>query len=666
VKDVKKRILELRELISHHDELYHVLDRPEISDYDYDMLFSELQSLEGKHPELITPDSPTQRVGAAPLTTFVKVRHRLPMLSLQNSYSKEDLLAFDERVRKFLKTDKEISYHCEPKFDGLAVELIYEKGLFVSALTRGDGEVGEDITANVRTIKSVPLKLNSPKPPKLLEVRGEILILKKDFLELNVAQEERGDMPFANPRNAAAGSVRQLDPRVTAMRPLKIFCYATGATEGCEYKTQHEMLEDFKKLGLPTTNLSKEFRNIDGAIDYYLKMLETRHTLPFDIDGIVVKVSDLNLQNELGHIARSPRWASAAKFPPEQAKTVVENIIVQVGRTGALTPVAVMKPVRVGGVTVTHATLHNQEELTRKDVRVGDTVIIQRAGDVIPEVVSVDLTARPKRAKPFSLPDKCPVCGAKAFKPENEAVLRCTNAYCPAIVRESLVHFVSRRAMNLDKVGEKIVDQLLSAKLVERFSDFYRLKKEDILALERKGEKSAQNIIDSINKSKKTTLARFIYSLGIRYVGEQTARTLAAHFGTLNNLLNANLEALLACEDVGDKVAESILQALNDKKLRKEINDLLALGVQFETHAKSKGDKLPLSGLNIVVTGTLPMGRDEIKDLITDLGGKSASSVSKNTNYVLAGDEAGSKLDKARELGVPILSWDEFQNLIKN
>jgi DNA ligase (NAD+) len=664
MKLIQKRMTELQTLIAEHDYLYHVLDRPKLTDFEYDKLYSELRSLEQENPSLVSPDSPTQRVGARPLDGFEKAKHRIPMLSLQNSYSPEDLIAFDEKLKKFLKSDVEIEYHCEPKFDGLAVELVYENGRLVSALTRGDGETGELVTSNIRTIKSIPLRLKGDSPPKLLEVRGEILMLKNDFALLNKAQEDAGELPFANPRNAAAGSIRQLDPKITASRPLRMFCYATGATEGFSYSNLVELREKLADLGLPTTDLATSAKTITEAVKYYEKIMKQRHELPFDIDGVVIKINSTELQNELGTIARSPRWASAAKFPPEQAKTIIEDIQIQVGRTGALTPVAVMKAVRVGGVTITHATLHNQDELDRKDVRIGDTVIVQRAGDVIPEIVSVDLKKRKINSEKFVIPNKCPVCKSKSLRLEGEAVSRCSNSVCPAMLKGALIHFVSRRAMNLDKVGEKLIEQLIEAQLVRCFSDLYKLSKEDILSLDRKGEKSAQNILDSIEGSKKPALARFIYALGIRFVGEQTARTLARHFGSLDKIMNASKEELLECDDVGEKVASSIFLAFESRSLKAEISKLEKLGVSFASGNSPAKPGGPLLNKNIVVTGSLPLGRDEIKDLIISLGGKSSSSVSKKTDYVLAGLDAGSKLEKANEIGVPVIDWDAFQKLI--
>ena len=612
------------------------------------------------------------------------------MLSLQNSFSPEDILAFDERVKKNLNTASDVQYFCEPKLDGLAVELVYENGLLVNALTRGDGHIGEIILANIKTLKSLPLKLHGSKPPPLFEVRGEVLMFKSDFVRLNEAQEEAGQQYFANPRNAAAGSIRQLDPRVTAQRSLRMFCYAPGSIDGIKVKAQKEFLLLLNKLGLPTVGVTSEkdfakFKsdaksnlkkgqmpalgyvcdNAAGAVEYYHFINEVRHQLPFDIDGTVVKVNSFDLQTELGTVARSPRWATAAKFKPEQAETQVEDIIVQVGRTGALTPVAIMTPVKVGGVTVANATLHNQDEIDRKDVRVGDWVVIQRAGDVIPEVVSVNLKKRSKHSEPFVMPNRCPACNHPVVRPEGEAVTRCVNSLCPAVIKETLKHFVSRRAMNIDKLGDKIVEQLNDVGLVKNFSDIYKLRFEQLIDLERMGEKSANNLLESIQASKQTTLARFIFSLGIRHVGEQTARILAGHFGSIDRLAHTSIEELTEVEDVGPVVAGSIYQAFQDADLLKEIQDLCKLGVEFEAPSQTAKQDQTLEGLSIVVTGTLPEDRNQIKDLIIKHGGKSPGSVSKNTHYVLAGENAGSKLDKAQELSVPVIDWETFQDMLK-
>lgn len=680
----KERHSELKALIREHDYNYFVLDQPTIPDYDYDQLYAELLKLEKEHPELVTPDSPSQRVGGFALAEFEKAPHRRPMLSLANTYSVDEVREFGTRVMKLLETEKEPEYFCELKFDGLACELIYENGHLTGALTRGDGMIGENVLSNVRTIRAIPLTLNKGAP-SLLEVRGEVLMFKKDFARLNEQQQESGQLTFANPRNAAAGSIRQLDPRITAKRPLRMFSYAPGEIDGKRPASQAEWLDYLTSLGLPALKwapwkkvkaamakgyqpdmpLAAVAEGIEEAVEYYEHVLKLRHQLPFDIDGVVIKINSYALQDRLGTVARSPRWATAAKFPPEQATTVIEDIAVQVGRTGALTPVAVMKPVRVGGVTIVNATLHNQSEVERKDVRIGDTVVIQRAGDVIPEVVQVVLDKRPANAKKFKMPPNCPVCGEKAVLPEGEVVLRCVNTFCPAIINESLKHFASRRAMNIEKLGDKIIEQMTAAKLIETYSDLYRLTKEDVLKLERQGEKSAQNIIDSIEASRHTTLARFIYALGIRFVGEQTGKALAAHYKTLDAFMDTTEEALLEVEDVGPKVAAAIMNRLKNAEFRKEVARLLKNGVEIEKPKKAASGKQPLAGLSIVITGTLPKPRDEIKDEILALGGKSPGSVSKNTSYVLAGDEAGSKLDKAQELGVPILDWDGYQKLIQ-
>ncbi len=680
-KTASARLTELKALIREHDYNYHVLDRPAIEDFDYDQLVQELLKIEAEYPDLVSADSPSQRVGAEPLGEFEKVPHRKPMLSLSNTYSVDEVREFDERVKKFLESEKDIEYFCELKFDGLAIELIYENGRLTGALTRGDGAIGENVLTNVRTIKAVPLYIGGSAPP-LLEVRGEVLMFKKDFAKLNEVQQEEGEMPFANPRNAAAGSIRQLDPKITSKRPLRMFSYSPGVVEGVKARSQSDWLEYLRSHGLPTLQFaqwkkaSKQMKKgyqpemalaaictgIDEAIEYYETVLQLRHELPFDIDGVVIKVNSYPLQEQLGTIARSPRWATAAKFPPEQATTLIEDIVVQVGRTGALTPVAIMRPVKVGGVTVTNATLHNQSEIDRKDIRIGDTVIIQRAGDVIPEVVRV--VSHQDTSKKFRIPSHCPVCGEEAVLPEGEMVTRCVNSLCPAILNESLKHFAGRRAMNIEKLGDKIIEQMTAHKLIASFSDLYQLTLDKVLSLPRQGDKSAQNIVESIDNSRQTTLARFIYALGIRFVGEQTAKSLATHFKTLDAFLATNEAELIEIEDIGPKVAASIILRLNNADFRNEVKRLIKNGVNIELPKKSGSGKQPLKGLSIVITGTLPMPRDEIKDQILALGGKSPGSVSKGTSYVLAGDEAGSKLDKAQELGVAILDWNGYQKLI--
>jgi len=660
----RQRHEKLKNLIRHHDELYHVQDRPEISDFQYDQLFQELLELEATNPGLDTSDSPSQRVGGLAIAQFQKVPHRKPMLSLANSYSVEDIVDFDERIKKFLRSDAPVEYFAELKLDGLSMELIYENGLLVRALTRGDGLIGEDVTHNIKTIQSIPLKLKTKNTPALLEVRGEVLIFKNDFINMNAEQEELGLDVFANPRNAAAGTIRQLDPKIAAKRPLKFFAYALGATEGVTFQSQQEIEDSLKSLGLPTlpNQLVKISNQVADIINYYHMIEEKRPRLDFDIDGIVIKVNLLSLQEDLGLIARSPRWATAAKFKPTQAETVIEDIQVQVGRTGALTPVALMRPTKVGGVTITNATLHNQDEIDRKDVRRGDTVIIQRAGDVIPEVVHVVLSKRPADSQPFTLPTHCPSCGTKAIKEEGEAILRCPNPFCQAVLIESLKHFVSRRAMNVEKVGDKLIESFVQQGLVKNFSDLYKLKTEQLLSLERQGEKSVENILKSLENSKKTTLARFIYALGIRFVGEQTAKLLADHFLTVDAFLKASQEELETIPEIGPKVSESIKKWLSEKRLRNEVLNLVEAGIAFEKTTRNQEGIL--SGKSFLVTGTLPVKRDEAHEFIEQHGGKLLSSVSSKLSYLVVGDDPGSKVDKATSLGVTQISWEDLKKMV--
>ncbi len=666
--DIINKHEELKKLIREHDYNYHVLDKPMISDYAFDQLFQELLELETNNPGLGLMDSPSQRIGSQPLEAFNKVEHRTPMLSLSNSYSPEEILKFDERVKAFLKSEEPLQYYCEPKFDGLALELVYEEGLLVRALTRGDGNVGEDVTLNVKTIRTIPLVLNMKTAPKLFEVRGEALMFKEDFKELNESQEELGLQIFANPRNAAAGTIRQLDSAITASRPLKFFAYAIGVTDDLNFKSQMDLGEFFLKAGLPVVEKFKnqKLRMICNGptevIEFYHSIEKIRESLPFEIDGVVVKVNSLRLQDDLGLVARSPRWATAAKYKPAEARTVIESIDVQVGRTGTLTPVAVMKPVKVGGVTITNATLHNQEEIDRKDVRVGDAVIVHRAGDVIPEVVSVILSERPKNSTPFKLPNHCPVCGEKAVRFEEEVALRCVNSTCPAILKESLKHFVSRRAMNIDKVGDRLIETLVDQKLVKCFSDLYKLKSDQLLALDRQGEKSVQNVLSSIKKSQQTQLSRFIHALGIRFVGEQTAKLLAAHYGTMDEFLGSTEEELLKVPEVGPKVAKAILDWIRNPKNKKEVNELLISGVKIITVSKKQDG--PFNGKSFLITGTLPVKRDEAQDWIEKNGGKILSSVSSKLDFLVVGDDPGSKLIKAQSLGLKIISWDELKKMI--
>lgn len=655
----KKRYEDLKRLISKYDHEYFVLDRPTISDYEYDQLFKELLTLEKNFPELKTADSPSHRIGGQALDSFEKKSHRLPMLSLANTYNIEEIKEFDERVKKFLRSQDPVEYFCEPKFDGLALEIIYENGILVSALTRGDGLVGENVTENIKTIKSIPLKLNTENPPPLIEVRGEVLIFKKDFAQMNEEYQEAGLQTFANPRNAAAGTVRQLDSKITASRPLRFFAYALGATQGIAFETQSEIENYFEQVGFP---IAKKYisicRSAEEVSDYYLAFEKKRPDLDFDTDGIVIKVNSLRLQEDLGLVARSPRWATAAKFKPAQAQTVIESIQVQVGRTGALTPVAIMQPVKVGGVTITNATLHNQEEIERKDIRIGDTVIIQRAGDVIPEIVEVVLSKRKTSAVPFKIPDHCPVCHQAVVLLENEVVTRCVNPFCTAIVKESLKHFCARRAMNIEKVGDRLIETLVDNGLVNIFSDLYKLNADVLLSLDRQGDKSVQNILSSIEKSKETTLARFIFALGIRFIGEQTAKLLADHFGTIENLSKATTEELMNVPEIGPKVAISITQWFSNPKCMDEIHELLKVGIKISEPVRSMTGKF--SGKSFLITGTLPVKRDDAKDFIEKNGGKILGSVSSKLNFLVVGDDPGSKLDKAQSLGVKIISWEDL------
>lgn len=655
--------LQLVSLIQYHDDLYHSKDAPLISDFEYDQLFHMLKHTEELHPDWIRTDSPSHRVGGKTLSHFEKSNHRLPMLSLSNSYNQEDIFSFDERIKKFLNTAESIPYFCEPKFDGLSMELVYENGLLTKALTRGDGLTGELVTQNVKTIKTIPLKLKTKTPPELLEVRGEVLIHKEDFFELNSSQQEEGLPTFANPRNAAAGTIRQLDSKITASRPLKFYAYALGDFVGISFETQLELYEKLSLLGIPTyPSLTRVCDSAQEVVNFYHEFESKRHRLPFDVDGIVIKVSSFKLQAELGMISKSPRWATAAKFPPQQAQTIITDIVCQVGRTGAITPVAIMNPVLVGGVTVTNATLHNQEEIDRKDIRIGDTVIIQRAGDVIPEVVTVVISKRNSNSSPFKMPTHCPCCGESLQSAEEEVVLRCANTSCSAILKESLKHFASRKALNIEKLGEKWIDILVDKGFVRRFSDFYKLTKEDLLTLERQGEKSAQNILESLNKSKKTTLARLLFGLGIRFVGETTAKHLANHFLTIESFIVAEETSLLQIPEIGPKVAMAILNWLQSPANIEEISNLIQVGITFEKVTRTIDG--PLQNKSFLITGILEIPRDQAKEVIERNGGKLLSSVSSKLNYLVVGNDPGSKLEKAKNLGVQIISWDELVKMI--
>jgi DNA ligase (NAD+) len=656
----------LRRDIRHHNHRYYVLDDPEISDAEWDRLLLRLRALEAAHPELVTPDSPTQRVGAAPAEEFAEIRHRLPMLSLDNAFSDEDVVGFDRRARERLGRETQFEYSAEPKLDGLAIAVTYENGVLVRAATRGDGTTGEDVTANVRTIASLPLRLSGDAPP-LLEARGEVFMPIAGFERMNAEAARRGDKVFVNPRNAAAGSLRQLDPRITASRPLDLFFYALGVVEGARLPKRHsEVLQRLRHWGLRVCPEARVVSGVSGCLDYYANIGARRAQLPYQIDGVVYKIDDLDAQRELGFVSRAPRWAVAHKFPADEALTVLKDVEFQVGRTGALTPVARLEPVFVGGVTVSNATLHNMDEIVRKDVHVGDTVVVRRAGDVIPEVARVLPERRPVGARVPQMPMQCPVCGSSVERDVDAAVARCTGGYrCSAQRKERLRHFASRRALDIEGLGEKLVDQLVEAALVEWPSDLFALSAERLAALERMGQKSAENLIGSIERSKETSLARFLYALGIREVGEATAAALARHFGDVDALAGADLERVQQVPDVGPVVAARVVEFFADPDNRREIERLRMMGVHWASAAPSSGEQ-PFAGLTFVITGSLEsMGRDEAEDALRALGAKAVGSVSRKTSYLIAGAEAGSKLRKAEELGVPVLDEQALLAMLK-
>ncbi|MDF9391287.1 MULTISPECIES: NAD-dependent DNA ligase LigA [Methylococcus] len=664
--EVIEKVRKLREEIEFHNVRYYRLDDPLITDAEYDRLMAELLAIEAQYPELVTPDSPTQRVGAPPVEAFAEVRHEVPMLSLENAFSEEDLAAFDRRVRKELSQDM-LEYVAEPKLDGLAVNLLYQDGILVRAATRGDGEVGEDVTHNVRAIRAIPLRLKGEDFPAHFEARGEVFMPKRGFLALNERARRSGEKTFVNPRNAAAGSLRQLDARITASRPLSFYAYGIGAFPDDKLPaTQHELLESLQRWGLPVSPEFRVVRGAAGCLEYYRSLRERRHDLPYDIDGVVYKVDDLKFQAALGFVSRAPRWAIAHKFPAEEARTRVLGIDVQVGRTGVLTPVARLEPVFVGGVTITNATLHNADEIRRKDVRPGDTVIVRRAGDVIPEIVRVVPELRVPGTEPFRMPEVCPECGSAVETEPGEALARCSGGlYCPAQHKESIKHFASRRAMDIEGLGDKLVDQLVDRKLIATVADLYRLNLDQLAGLDRMGEKSAANLLAALERSKRTTLARFLYALGIRDVGEVTAKALAEHFGSLEALMEATEEELLAVADVGPVVSGHIRLFFAQPHNREVIAQLLACGVSWERPAPTER-KLPLQGMVFVLTGTLAsMSRDEARARLEALGAKVTGSVSRNTSFVVAGSDPGSKLDKAAELGVPVLDEKGFLALLE-
>ena len=670
---IEQQITQLREQLRAHNVAYYVNDAPTVSDAEYDALFRELEALEQAHPQFSSADSPTQRVGGAPLSQFAKVRHRVPMLSLANAFSDAEVRAFDQRMQDELRSagllaeGQRVEYACEVKFDGLAINLRYEQGVLVQAATRGDGETGEDVTANVRTIRSIPLRLQGKQYPEVLEVRGEVLMKRSDFERLNRTQADKGEKQFANPRNAAAGSLRQLDSRITASRKLSFFAYGLGEIEDASEVFQTEsfahIVAQLRDFGFPVFTAQPLVSGAEGLLDFYAQTGARRNELPFDIDGVVYKVNDSAQQEALGFVSRSPRWAIAHKFPAQEMTTVVQDITVQVGRTGAITPVARLLPVEVGGVVVTNATLHNADEVARKDVRIGDTVVVRRAGDVIPEVVMSIIEKRPLDARVFIMPTQCPECASPIVREAGEAVARCTGGLiCPAQLKQSLMHFASRKAVNIDGLGDKLIEQLVDVGLVKTPDDLYRLTVEQLAQLDRMAQKSAQNVFDAIQTSKETTLARFVYALGIRHVGEATAKSLAQHFRTLAAIRAAHAEELLMVADIGPVVAQAIVDFWADARHQSVTERLLQLGVHWDELPEQAVSDSAFAGTTVVLTGTLPtLARDAAKELLETAGAKVAGSVSAKTDYVVAGESAGSKLDKANALGVRVI--DEAQML---
>ncbi|MCW8128095.1 NAD-dependent DNA ligase LigA [Microbulbifer halophilus] len=662
-----QRAEELHEILQRANYHYYVLDNPELPDAEYDRRLRELQELETEYPQLVTPDSPTQRVGAEPLKEFAEVRHEVPMLSLDNAFGDDELLEFDRRVRDRLNTDKPVEYACEPKLDGIAISLLYRDGLLERAATRGDGTTGEDITQNVRTIGSVPLKLLEDGVPDVLEVRGEIYMPKAGFAEMNRAAAKAGEKTFVNPRNAAAGSLRQLDSRITAKRPLELCVYGVGLLEGGSLPGKHtEILQQLNRWGFRINSEMAAAKDIQACIDYYKELGEKRGELAYDIDGIVYKVNDIGLQRRLGFVARAPRWAMAYKFPAQEEMTLLKDVEFQVGRTGAVTPVARLEPVFVGGVTVSNATLHNRDEIERLGVKIGDTVVIRRAGDVIPQVVSVVAAKRSNKARNIVFPDHCPVCDSPVESVPGEAVLRCSGGLiCSAQRKQAIKHFASRKAMDIDGLGDKLVEQLVDEGLLHSVSGLYDLTLEQVAGLERMGQKSARNLLDALERSKDTTLPKFLYALGIREVGETTARNLARHFGDLEPLMQADGEALREVDDVGPVVAHFVAEFFDQPHAQEEIEALRQAGVHWAPEEQG-GEDRPLSGQTWVLTGKLEtLSRSEAKDYLLRMGAKVAGSVSANTDTVVAGPGAGSKLNKARELDVATMDEDEFLEMLR-
>ena len=663
--DILRQIQLLRSEINQHNIHYYVQDNPVVSDSEYDELMRKLEKLENENPTLIAPDSPTQRIGASPLSEFQSLDHRLPMLSLANAMNKDELKEFDAQVKKGLGLEADIEYAAEPKLDGLAVELVYENGMFTHGSTRGDGTTGENITQNLKTIRAIPLSLIENVPvPRILEVRGEVFITHTDFKKMNDKRLEEGEQAFANPRNCAAGSLRQLDSSITANRPLRIYCYAPGIIEGVTFQSQKELLEMLPKWGLPVNPKIEFGKGVDFLMGYYEKAEKFRNELEYDIDGVVFKVNSFSHQDELGVRSRSPRWAIAGKLKSQQVTTTILSIEASLGRTGAVTPVAKLEPVSVGGVVVSNATLHNQDEIDRKDVRIGDIVLIQRAGDVIPEVVKVILEKRPENTTPYVIPASCPVCSHEVFRPEGESVARCQNMECPAQVKGRIDHFVSKGCMDIDGFGTKLVDQLVDKNLVKNVADIYSLNLDQLSELERMAEKSAQNIMDAITASKKSSMARFIHALGIRNAGVHAAKVLEKSFGgNLENLMNADIEALTAIHEIGGIMAESIINFFQDDTNQKVITACLQAGIQFDEVEPIL--ESVFTGKTFVFTGSLEkFSRKDAQSMVEKLGARASGSVSSKTDYLVAGPGAGSKLKKAEELNISIYSEDEFLELI--
>nr|WP_314789985.1 NAD-dependent DNA ligase LigA [uncultured Haemophilus sp.] len=661
---LQQQIDTLRQDLRRYEYEYHVLDNPTIPDAEYDRLFHQLKALEAAHPELITADSPTQRVGAKPLSGFAQIRHEIPMLSLDNAFSDEEFYAFVKRIEdRLIRLPEPLTFCCEPKLDGLAVSILYVNGVLTQAATRGDGTTGEDITANIRTIRNIPLQLLMDNPPARLEVRGEVFMPHEGFERLNQQALEKGEKTFANPRNAAAGSLRQLDPKITSKRPLVLNAYGIGIAEGVDLpNTHYDRLQWLKSIGIPVNPEIRLCNGTDEVLDFYRDIQNKRSSLGYDIDGTVLKINDIALQEKLGFISKAPRWAIAYKFPAQEELTRLNDVEFQVGRTGAITPVAKLEPVFVAGVTVSNATLHNGDEIERLDIAIGDTVVIRRAGDVIPQIIGVLHDRRPADARPIIFPETCPVCDSAIVRIEGEAVARCTGGlFCAAQRKEALKHFVSRKAMDIDGVGGKLIEQLVDRELIHTPADLFKLDLTTLTRLERMGAKSAENALASLEKAKNTTLARFIFALGIREVGEATALNLANHFKTLEALQNADLEALQQVPDVGEVVANRILAFWHEPHNVAVVNDLIAQGVHWETVETKEVAENRFKGKTVVLTGTLTqMGRNEAKALLQDMGAKVSGSVSAKTDFVIAGDAAGSKLTKAQELGVTVLTEEEF------